>query len=418
MRSRRNQKKFGRLVLGQTGTGLETSVQAQEVPAIGTGTQELFQAEAEIIGGLGRTYGGTNRSRITQRLFESPSNAGNPNIVFTPLSPANDWVNRFVESDDTAELGRPVDLTQRVTGFRSARHRVVASRSGVARLGVQPGECFGRYKVSELLGAGGMGEVYEARDPLLGRAVALKILPAHLANDQPSRCRFEREALAGASVNHPNVVSILDCGVSAGRPYLVMELVRGTTVRQLLAPGPLQPSCSMDIAVEICEGLAAIHDAGYLHRDIKPSNIMVSDSGRVKILDFGLALPASSGPSQSPFPQAADVTAPGRPVGTVEYMSPEQARGQCLDQRTDQFSFGVLVYELASGRNPFARGSVAETLSAILYEEPKPLPPSPTILPARLGALLGRCMEKRPQDRFRSTRELLDGLRLCVREAA
>jgi serine/threonine-protein kinase len=256
-----------------------------------------------------------------------------------------------------------------------------------------PALLFGRYEVGTLLGFGGMGVVYRAFDPLLRRDAAIKVMSPSFSSDPGLRRRFEREARVAAAIRHPGVVSVYDFGIEDGTPYLVLELVDGRTLQELLRDGPLPPREVARLGGEVASGLAAIHRAGFVHRDVKPSNVMVTPAGAIKIVDLGLAAP--SGTSETDAPSCSDATVPGAILGTVRYMSPEQARGETLDARSDQFSLGVLLYEAASGRNPFTRGSLQATIAAILFHDPPP--PSEDRL---LNATIERCLAKDPARRF------------------
>ena len=228
---------------------------------------------------------------------------------------------------------------------------------------------------SSPLGAGAMGEVYRARDSRLGREAAIKVLPPAFSSDPESLKRFEKEARAASALNHPNIVTVYDVGEADRHSYIAMELVEGKNLRELLGGGPLPLRKILDVGAQIAEGLAAAHARGLVHRDLKPQNVMLTKDGRVKILDFGLAKQGCS-PLEGAHGAAVEepsFTTPGAIMGTVGYMSPEQARGEPADFRSDQFSLGVILYELASGRKAFDRGSAIETLSAILRDEPSPL---------------------------------------------
>jgi serine/threonine protein kinase len=213
------------------------------------------------------------------------------------------------------------------------------------------GSKLGPYEILAPLGAGGMGEVYRARDPRLGREVAIKVLPASFSTDPDRLRRFEQEARAAGVLNHPNVTAVYDIGTVDGAPYVVSELLEGETLRSRLAGGALGPRRAIDYAIQIAHGLAAAHEKGIVHRDLKPENLFVTKDGRVKILDFGLAKltqPDASGP-QTSFPTATAGTEPGVVMGTLGYMSPEQVRGRPADPRSDIFAFGAILYELLSG---------------------------------------------------------------------
>ncbi len=270
------------------------------------------------------------------------------------------------------------------------------------------GTRLGPYEILGQIGAGGMGEVYRARDTRLGREVAVKVLPAAVASDPERLKRFEKEARAASALNHPNIVTIHDIGESNGTAFIAMERVDGQTLRELLADGALPTKPLLAIATQVADGLAKAHTAGIVHRDLKPENVMVTKDGLVKILDFGLAKLTQpddpSGATQSPTVSGA--TEPGIVMGTAGYMSPEQALGRALDFRSDQFSFGSILYEMASGRRAFARGSTPETLSAIIREEPEPIGSLAPLTPAPLRWLVERCLAKNPDDRYASTRDL------------
>src|SRR6185503_10872737 len=229
------------------------------------------------------------------------------------------------------------------------------------------GSRLGPYEVLAPLGAGGMGEVYRARDSRLHRELAIKVLPESIAGDAALLARFQSEARAASALNHPNIITIHDIGSTDGVSYILMELVDGKTVRELLSGGPLPLKKTLQIAAQVAEGLAAAHARGIVHRDLKPENLMVSRDGVVKILDFGLAktTPLYARPGEDTGSYEAVATQPGSVLGTVGYMSPEQASGRVLDFRSDQFSLGTILYEMVTGRRAWKRNSAAETLTAI-----------------------------------------------------
>jgi serine/threonine protein kinase/Tol biopolymer transport system component len=270
------------------------------------------------------------------------------------------------------------------------------------------GTRLGPYEILSPLGAGGMGEVYRAKDSRLGREVAVKVLPESLSNDADRLRRFEQEARSASALNHPNIVTIYDIGQSSSGSYIAMELVQGSTLRDILADGPLPTKRMLLISAQVADGLSRAHAAGIVHRDLKPENLMVRDDGVVKILDFGLAKLASpavsGGDTQTVTVQA--FTEPGRIVGTVGYMSPEQALGETLDFRSDQFSLGAILYEMATGDRAFSRASAPETLSAIIRDEPKPLAERTPGAPTLFRWIVERCLAKSPQDRYGSTSDL------------
>jgi serine/threonine-protein kinase len=275
----------------------------------------------------------------------------------------------------------------------------------------------GPYEILAPLGAGGMGEVYRGRDTRLGREVAIKVLPSELSSDKERLRRFEQEARAASALNHPNIVTVHDIGEVDSAPYIAMELVEGKTVRELIVSGPLPVRKLLAIAVQAAEGLAKAHAAGIVHRDLKPENLMVSADGFLKILDFGLAklVPdASDALSRSPT-MARPETHPGTVLGTLGYMSPEQAAGQALDFRSDQFSFGSILYEMATGKRAFERGTTVDTLAAILHEEPEPIGRLNAAIPGPLRWIVERCLEKDSRARYAATLDLARDL-ASVRE--
>ena len=275
----------------------------------------------------------------------------------------------------------------------------------------------GPYEVLEFLSAGSMGEVYRARDVRLGREVAVKVLPAVLAGDPLRLERFEKEARAAGALNHPNVLAIYDIGAHDGTAFVVSELIEGTTLREHLRDGHVPEAVVLDYGAQIARGLAAAHDRGIVHRDLKPENVMVTRDGRVKIVDFGIAkieTPASADAGATARTEAATRTLPGMVIGTVAYMSPEQLRGDPVDHRTDVFSLGVILHEMASGRHPFAGSSSVETMSAILRDEAPRLEP----VDAELERIVRGALEKSREARFQSAADVAAALEACARSRA
>ncbi|HVE66124.1 MAG TPA: protein kinase, partial [Thermoanaerobaculia bacterium] len=268
-----------------------------------------------------------------------------------------------------------------------------------------PGTRLGPYEILAPSGAGGMGEVYRGRDRKLDRDVAIKVLPESVAADPDTLARFEREAKAVAALSHPNILSIFDFGRHEGISYAVTELLEGETLREKILAGPIQEKQAMDYALQTARGLSAAHERGVVHRDLKPENLFVTGNGHVKILDFGLAKKVGkiAPGEETTAPTVSGHTEPGTVMGTVGYMSPEQVRGYPVDHRSDIFSFGALLYELLSGKRAFQRHTAADTMSAILKEEPPALAPG---LPSGLAAIVARCLEKSPDERFQSARDL------------
>ena len=272
------------------------------------------------------------------------------------------------------------------------------------------GTKLGPYEVVSLVGAGGMGEVYRAHDSRLAREVAIKVLPTDYAADPDRLSRFKQEACASSALNHPNILSIYDVGKHDDSPYVVSELLEGETLRKRIAGTALAQRRVIDYALQIAHGLAAAHEKGIIHRDLKPDNIFITNDGRLKILDFGLAkLTQRDGnqtQSQSRIPTRRADTDPGVVIGTVDYMSPEQLKGMAVDQRSDIFSFGAILYEMLTGRRAFQRESTAETMSAILKEDlPEVSDANKSVSPA-LERLVNHCLEKNPESRFHSASDL------------
>ncbi|MGA8492239.1 MAG: protein kinase [Terriglobales bacterium] len=279
-------------------------------------------------------------------------------------------------------------------------------------MALSPGSKLGPYEILALIGAGGMGEVYRARDSRLGREVALKVLPAAFAADAERLRRFEQEARAVAALNHPNILAVHDIGQHDGTPFLVSELLEGESLRQVLLRGVPPHRKAIDYAVQIAHGLAAAHGKDIAHRDLKPDNIFITREGRVKLLDFGLAktvprqLSHGLDAGTATMTEAAAVTEVGTVLGTAGYMSPEQVRGATVDCRTDIFSFGAVLYEMLSGKRAFKRDTAADTMAAILNDDPPELLESGRQIPPALDRIVRHCLEKAPEQRFQSARDL------------
>ena len=266
------------------------------------------------------------------------------------------------------------------------------------------GTKLGPYDIESMLGAGGMGEVYRARDARLNRTVAIKVLPKSFSSDADRLQRFVQEARAAAALNHPNILSIFDIGEDGGAPYIVSELLEGTTLREQLRNGAMPVRRAIDCALQVARGLAAAHDKGIVHRDLKPENIFLTEDGRVKILDFGLAklTRPEAAPPDGDAPTVQVNTEPGQVMGTVGYMAPEQVRGKATDHRSDLFAFGSILYEMLSGKRAFHGDTPADTMSAILKEEPAELSESARNVPPPLERIVRHCLEKNPAQRFQS----------------
>ena len=284
-------------------------------------------------------------------------------------------------------------------------------------MSLRAGTRIGPYEIVAAIGAGGMGEVYRAHDPRLGRDVALKVLPAALVTDfsvranashvDPDRLRrFEQEARAAASLDHPNILAIHDVGRDDGTPYLVSELLEGSTLRGALGAGPLPLRKTIDYALQIAHGLAAAHGREIVHRDLKPENLFVTVDGRLKILDFGLAKALGEVAAETNTIAASQATKVGTVLGTVGYMAPEQVRALPADHRADIFAFGCILYEMLGGRRAFSGATPADTMSAVLNADPPELVLPHAPIPPALFAIVRRCLEKTPAQRFQSAEDL------------
>src|SRR5579872_4522142 len=274
-------------------------------------------------------------------------------------------------------------------------------------MALSSGTKLGPYEIQSSIGAGGMGEVYRAHDARLDRTVAIKVLPASFSADPDRLQRFSQEARAAAALNHPNILSIFDIGDNQGAPYVVSELLEGETLRDRLRTGPLPIRKAIDYALQTARGLSAAHEKGIVHRDLKPENLFITNDGRVKILDFGLAKltrPEATGSADAPTMH--NITEPGLVMGTVGYMSPEQVRGKAADPRSDIFSFGTILYEMISGKRAFHGETPADTMSAILKEEVPELSETARNVPPGLERIVRHCMEKNPVQRFHSAGDL------------
>ena len=275
------------------------------------------------------------------------------------------------------------------------------------------GQTLGPYKIGDQLGAGGMGEVYAAVDTRLDRTVAIKVLPEHLADDPRVRERFEREARAVSSLNHPHICTLFDVGEQDGVHFLVMELVEGATLQQRLEKGRLPLDQALEYAIQIADALDKAHRLGIVHRDLKPGNIMITKSAGVKLLDFGLAKLKDNADDISPLSQmatedqSAPLTAEGTIIGTLQYMAPEQLEAKEADARTDIFAFGAVVYEMVTGKRAFTGETQASLIGAILKDEPGSMAEFETLTPASLDHVIGRCVRKDPDQRWQTAADLM-----------
>ena len=273
------------------------------------------------------------------------------------------------------------------------------------------GTRLGPYEIQSLIGEGGMGQVYRARDTRLDRDVALKVLHADVAANPARLERFQREAKTVASLNHPNIVTLYSVEEDAGVRFLTMELIEGQGLDQVLTAGGVPLSRVFDSGIAIADALAAAHDKGIVHRDLKPGNVMLTSDGRVKVLDFGLAKVAEKAAWDQTVTQLPPITTEGAVIGTVPYMSPEQLRGQHVDHRSDIFSLGILLYEMATGRRPFSGATKTDVMSSILRDTPRPLTQVNPELPPQLGRIIAQCLEKEPEERYHSAKDVRNALR-------
>ena len=302
------------------------------------------------------------------------------------------------------------DLLKEVESLLAAHEHAGSTfleEPAVPVVALRPGAKLGTYAIVKMVGAGGMGEVYRARDTVLGRELAIKILPPIFSRDADRLHRFEQEARAAAAPNHPNILSIHQLGTHAGAPYLVSEFLEGETLRSRLERGGLPASTAVDYTLQLVNGLAAAHERGIVHRDLKPENVFLASNGLVKILDFGLA--KLSRPEEFGSPEAmtqGSGTVPGIVMGTIGYMSPEQVRGLQVDHRSDIFALGAILFEMLSARRAFQGNTPVDTLTAILMHDPPSLTgTNPNVTPP-LDRTIRRCLEKDPKERFQSAKEV------------
>src|SRR5829696_9086644 len=284
---------------------------------------------------------------------------------------------------------------------------------------VQIGTSFAHYQVISQIGAGGMGEVYLAQDKKLDRRVAIKFLSKDIGSGSGNLDRFIQEARAASALNHPNIITVYEIGENDGASYIATEFIDGLTLREKLSDDHLSFDDALSIAIQIAEALSAAHAAGIVHRDIKPENIMLRGDGFLKVLDFGLAKLAENGASDSESEDATRKlvkTNPGVVMGTAAYMSPEQARGLDIDARSDVFSFGVVLYEMISGKKPFEGETISDTIAAILTKEPQPLSSLAPYTPKELQRIINKTLRKNRDKRYNSTKDLLGDLKDLLEE--
>src|SRR5882724_7169392 len=342
-------------------------------------------------------------------------------IFYAALEQDSDDVARFLErtceGDELlrGEVEALLASRQRVGSFIQTPAVAIATRIiGNGQADLLVGQTIGHYKISKQIGTGGMGEVYLATDVVAGRKAALKLLPLRFTGDAERLKRFEQEAHAVVALNHPNILTVYEIGEDHSIHYIASELIEGETLRERLKCGPMQLSEAVDIAIQVASALAAAHDAGIVHRDIKPENIMLRPDGYVKVLDFGIAkLAEQELPAAMPRDEALLVveTNLGAVLGTVRYMSPEQACGEYVDQSTDIWSLGVVLYEMLTRHAPFIGDTPQDVMSWILEKEPPPLTRYVAHAPAELQQIVSKTLRKNREERYHSARELLEALK-------
>src|SRR6478735_5972541 len=281
------------------------------------------------------------------------------------------------------------------------------------KAGALVGKLIGHYQIESLIGIGGMGEVYLARDERLGRKVALKLLPKRLTADETQLSRFKTEARSASALNHPNILTVYEIGAEGNRQFIATEFIEGITLRASLAGGRINPHAALEIAVQVASALAAAHEAGVVHRDIKPENIMLRPDGYAKVLDFGIAKLTEQRPASDDQVETAAVlqTRPGFVLGTAHYMSPEQARGQKVDARSDIWSLGVVLYEMVAGSPPFRGETPSDCIASILTTEPPPLSGVLPDVSLKLESILQKALRKNSDERYQTIKEMLTDLR-------
>src|SRR5437773_2526434 len=284
--------------------------------------------------------------------------------------------------------------------------------------GALVGELIGHYRIESLIGIGGMGEVYLARDERLGRKVALKLLPEHMTANEAQLSRFKTEARAASALNHPNILTVYEIGTEANRQFIATEFIEGVTLRALLARGRMNLHEALEIALQVASALAAAHETGVVHRDIKPENIMLRPDGYAKVLDFGIAKLTEQHPGSDSHEIGTTTlqTQPGLLLGTAHYMSPEQARGQTVDARSDIWSLGVVLYEMVGGVPPFSGATPSDCIAAILKTEPPPLSGVLSDVPVKLQLIVRKALRKNRDERYQTIKEMLTDLRDLKRE--
>src|SRR4029450_8105617 len=283
------------------------------------------------------------------------------------------------------------------------------------RTGALVGKLIGHYRIESLIGGGGMGEVYLARDERLGRKAALKLLPDSLTTDETQLSRFKNEARSASALNHPNILTVYEIGTEGNRQFIATEFIEGITLRASLEGARINPHAALEIAMQVASALAAAHEAGVVHRDIKPENIMLRPDGYVKVLDFGIAKLTEQKPASDEHKGTATATLQtrlGLVLGTAHYMSPEQARGQKVDARSDIWSLGVVLYEMVAGSTPFRGDTPSDCIAAILTAEPAPVSSISPDVPARLESILQRALRKNTDERYQTIKEMLADLRI------
>src|SRR6476620_1031440 len=351
--------------------------------------------------------------RITDLFDEAMTRGPKERIVFLEEACAGD-------RDLRKQVERLVKSHEKSGDFlESSAFAVAPELLTDDRASASVGELIGHYRIESLIGVGGMGEVYLARDERLGRKVALKLLPKRLTADEAQLSRFKTEARSASALNHPNILTVYEIGAEGNRQFIATEFIEGVTLRASLACGRMNPKAVLEIAVQVASALAAAHETGVVHRDIKPENIMLRPDGYVKVLDFGIAKLTEQRPALDHYEVGTTAvleTRPGLVLGTGQYMSPEQARGQNVEARSDIWSLGIVLYEMVRRSPPFRGETTSDCIASILTTEPPPLSSVLADVPLKLESILQKALRKNSDERYQTIKEMLADLRILKSE--